>query len=97
MLRRRGFISGLGLLAVPAIIRTPGLLMPVKPQRALPPPWFGPGPLFVTIHGLDARWRACSETVTIREDGAVRGFLAFRSVSSYTWHTHAGGGGGGVA
>lgn len=31
MLRRRGFIAGLAAaLAAPAIIRTPGLLMPVK-------------------------------------------------------------------
>ena len=31
MLRRRGFIAGLtSLLAAPAIIRTPSLLMPVK-------------------------------------------------------------------
>lgn len=29
MIRRRGFL--LGLLAAPAIIRTPGLLMPIKP------------------------------------------------------------------
>jgi len=30
-MNRRGFIAGLGaLLAAPAIIRTPGLLMPVK-------------------------------------------------------------------
>jgi hypothetical protein len=32
MLRRRGLLAGLGaLLAAPAIIRTPGLLMPVRP------------------------------------------------------------------
>jgi hypothetical protein len=31
-MRRRGFFAGLGaLLAAPAIIRTPGLLMPGKP------------------------------------------------------------------
>lgn len=31
MIQRRGFLAGLGaLLASPAIIRTPGLLMPVK-------------------------------------------------------------------
>lgn len=29
MLARRGFLTG--LLAAPAIVRTPGLLMPVKP------------------------------------------------------------------
>jgi len=29
-LRRRGFLSGLTALAAPAIIRTPGLLMPVS-------------------------------------------------------------------
>lgn len=29
MIQRRGFL--LGLLAAPAIIRTPGLLMPIKP------------------------------------------------------------------
>ena len=34
MIRRRGFLAGLGVaLAAPAIIRTPGLLMPVKPVR----------------------------------------------------------------
>lgn len=32
MIHRRGFLTGLGaLLAAPAIIRTPGLLMPVRP------------------------------------------------------------------
>lgn len=32
MIQRRGFLTGLGaLLAAPAIIRTPGLLMPVRP------------------------------------------------------------------
>ena len=37
-LRRRGFLAGLGaILAAPAIIRTPGLLMPVKPAIDAPP------------------------------------------------------------
>lgn len=32
MIRRRGFIAGFApLLAAPAIIRSPGLLMPIKP------------------------------------------------------------------
>lgn len=31
-MNRRGFLGG--LLAMPAIIRTPGLLMPVRPMRA---------------------------------------------------------------
>ena len=32
MIQRRGFLAGIGaLLAAPAIIRTPGLLMPVRP------------------------------------------------------------------
>jgi hypothetical protein len=32
MIQRRGFLAGIGaFLAAPAIIRTPGLLMPVKP------------------------------------------------------------------
>lgn len=40
MLRRRGLLAGLGaLLAAPAIIRTPGLLMPVRPLRE--PLWVG--------------------------------------------------------
>lgn len=36
MIQRRGLLAGLGaLLAAPAIIRTPGLLMPVRPiERA---------------------------------------------------------------
>ena len=34
MIQRRGLLAGLGaLLAAPAIIRTPGLLMPVRPFR----------------------------------------------------------------
>ena len=34
MIPRRGLLAGLGaLLAAPAIIRTPGLLMPVRPLR----------------------------------------------------------------
>lgn len=45
MLERRSFIRGmLGLLAAPAIIRTPGLLMPVK--RVLCPD--EPVPFFVS-------------------------------------------------
>lgn len=32
-MKRRGFL--LGLLAAPAIIRTPGLLMPVRPVRPI--------------------------------------------------------------
>lgn len=36
MIQRRGFLAGLGaLLAAPAIIRTPGLLMPVRPVVTL--------------------------------------------------------------
>lgn len=36
-MNRRGFLFGLSAaLAAPAIIRTPGLLMPVKPQLKLP-------------------------------------------------------------
>lgn len=35
MLRRRGLLVGLGLLAAPAIIRTPGLLMPIKPVHLM--------------------------------------------------------------
>ncbi len=37
MITRRGVVSGLiGLLAAPAIVRTPGLLMPVRPVKAGP-------------------------------------------------------------
>lgn len=37
-LDRRGFLTGLGaaFVAAPAVIRTPGLLMPVKPVIASP-------------------------------------------------------------
>lgn len=36
MLKRRGVLGLLGFgLAVPAIVRTPGLLMPVRPARSL--------------------------------------------------------------
>ena len=34
MIARRSFLTGLSILAAPAIIRTPGLLMPVKAQPA---------------------------------------------------------------
>lgn len=36
---RRGFLTGLGaaFVAAPAVIRTPGLLMPVKPALVQPP------------------------------------------------------------
>lgn len=37
MIQRRGFLAGLGaLLAAPAIIRTPGLIMPVKAALVSP-------------------------------------------------------------
>ena len=37
MLSRRGFFGGaFAVLAMPAIIRTPGLLMPVKPPLIIP-------------------------------------------------------------
>lgn len=40
MLRRRGLLLGLGaLIAAPAIARTPGLLMPVKPLPPALTPW----------------------------------------------------------
>ena len=39
MLRRRGFLAGLvAALAAPAIVRTPGLLMPIK-RILLPEEW----------------------------------------------------------
>ena len=40
MIQRRGFLAGIGaLLAAPAIIRTPGILMPVKPWDGGLDPW----------------------------------------------------------
>lgn len=50
-MRRRGLLAGLGFLAAaPAIIRTPGLLMPVKVER--PEPF-----LVLLIDGPDGRRR----------------------------------------
>jgi hypothetical protein len=49
-LSRRGFLVGLAALAAPAIIRTPGLLMPIKalaaPARRFvyQSEWITPGP-----------------------------------------------------
>lgn len=49
MLGRRGLLGGLAALAAPAIVRTPGLLMAVRPvrlygsiqYRPMPEPWSG--------------------------------------------------------
>ena len=51
-MKRRSFLAGLAALAAPAIIRTPGLLMPIRPilienppdgwQRMITTPQFGP-------------------------------------------------------
>lgn len=62
MLQRRGLLAGLGaLLAAPAIIRTPGLLMPVRPV------------LEPVIWGVD--WGAAGGDFTagvlMRPDGSV--------------------------
>lgn len=38
MISRRGVLRG--LLAAPVIIRTPGLLMPIKPLSATPPVFY---------------------------------------------------------
>ncbi len=45
-MNRRHFLLGLGAIAAPAVIRTPGLLMPVKRIVTSVPPWpIPPGPL----------------------------------------------------
>lgn len=43
MIRRRAFVAG--LLAAPAIVRTPALLMPIRPTRPYDSRWFLTGPL----------------------------------------------------
>lgn len=73
MIPRRGLLAGLGaLLAAPAIIRTPGLLMPVRPLRE--PLWFGVdlanAPDFTALsRAMDAA-RARRMTPFVDEDGA---------------------------
>jgi hypothetical protein len=59
MIPRRGLLAGLGaLLAAPAIIRTPGLLMPVKAVVLTPSPqevfnyWAGKRVLLVSANGI---------------------------------------------
>ncbi len=57
MIPRRGLLAGLGaLLAAPAIIRTPGLLMPVKPP-----------PLVMGVDGMD--W--CGQLAIMAPTGGV--------------------------
>jgi hypothetical protein len=52
MIARRGFFGGLGaLLAAPAIIRSPGLLMPVKPVF-VPPEFAMPCPALKLPQGM---------------------------------------------
>lgn len=63
---RRGFIGGLvGLLAAPAIIRTPGLLMPVK--RGLASSWKMDG--YVVVRGMFT-------SVTVPNPGPTWGAVA---------------------
>lgn len=45
MIKRRGFLAGLGLLVAPAIIRTPGLLMPIMMPQSVLPKYSGYAPL----------------------------------------------------
>ena len=47
MIRRRRILTGIGIgLFAPAIIRTPGVLMPIKPVLA-PAPTGAPGEVFI--------------------------------------------------
>jgi len=82
MIPRRGLLAGLGaLLAAPAIIRTPGLLMPVKPVREL------------VLAGLD--WGAePAQLITYVQTMSRKEFNAryvaideFATISNEAWHS----------
>lgn len=64
MLSRRSFFGGLALIAAPAVIRTPGLIMPVKAWAGLPPA----APLErITVRG----WMAYDPMIQAMADGGA--------------------------
>lgn len=77
MLSRRGLLAGLGAaLAAPAIIRTPGLLMPVKLLRLGPPA----GVFYV--YGFDAGGNFVKEVIRFTDrDRFALGHTIFRKVT----------------
>lgn len=90
MLQRRSLLAGFGLaLAAPAIIRTPGLLMPVRAMRG-EDIWR----LEYTDGGLRALNAAGRIVWTIRGSGT---FSLPRGASGLYIATLAAGGGGGIA
>jgi hypothetical protein len=69
MIKRRSFLLGLGAIAAPAIIRIPGLLMPIKPFRE--PFW---------VFGRDQYNEPASELVYIVDD-----LGQYRAVGRLCW------------
>ena len=63
MLKRRGFLSGLVLM--PVVIRTPGLLMAVRPWRGLVVP--------LTLEMPEVRWTSYENGVWTYGDGTTEG------------------------
>lgn len=95
-LGRRGFLGALAAgICAPAIIRTPGLLMPIKPNlvqmpdgvvlTALPHPERltvrSDGACTFTIHGTDHNGAAVTEKITIT-NGMQQAKLMMRTVTS---------------
>ena len=78
MIHRRRFL--VGLLAAPAIIRTPGLLMPVKPPAPTEPLNLAPQAWLLTIYGTDTFGNAVVEKHVMREGRAVTSLRPMRTV-----------------
>jgi len=90
-MNRRGFLTGIiAAAAAPAIIRTPGLIMPIKPALVLPPReiWdatikqWGTG---ITITDLE-------DLAAVRNSGWLSGPATVRVGNSRVWVRHDPGG-----
>lgn len=83
ILTRRSFLTG--LLAAPIIIRTPGLLMPVRPLPALGPTEFrcdyGPEKWFI-VYGLDRFGQPIQERIPLGGNGVHASTLKFRTITA---------------
>ena len=64
-MNRRGFLGGLLTLAAPAIIHTPGLLMPIKPEKFVDPHAFDIDVRDGVIYGELATTQTISEVEAI--------------------------------
>lgn len=84
MLKRRSLLGGLlGVLAAPAIVRTPGILMPIRPAK--PEPIHGLGLAPLKVEGAETDF----DTANLRVIAYERFETGFIDVSAFAGMTEA--------